>query len=626
MIDSSNHYKPEIDGLRAIAVLLILFFHAGFEWASGGYVGVDVFFVISGYLITRNISRELKNKKFSFTQFYIRRIKRLFPALFATLIIALLTAYILFSPADLERLGQSIQYAILSVSNFFFWQESGYFNDGSEIKPLLHTWSLGVEEQFYLIWPAIIVGVSLFNKRLALVYFLIIAITVSLWLNSVYLETSASTVFFHLPFRIFEFAIGAMCVFFPNNRNNNKWVSNLLTLAGLLLIGYSGVLFNQNTIFPGLMALIPCLGTALIILSGQSNISQKFLSHQSMVKIGLISYSVYLIHWPLMVFYKYWLFNEIELIQQIGLIVVSLLLGYLMWKYIEKPFRYKDKPVSTAKFYLKFAVLIAAILLLGYWTQYKKGWPERYPQEYFMSSEQRQQNLDRYWQGFNEIIKTQKKDQNQKNIVVLGNSHAVDLIYALIENEAKLNITFFNSWFKCFNFGTAILQQDKKLCDDKRIQHLSNPAWQKADAIYLHDNWSVLDLEDLENRLSEIRQLSEVPIFVFGPKMTYTKTIPSIVLSHMRMASINQFSQQFSESKYLNRVNEEVKKMISKSSITNINYIDVLSIQCGENINSCKIISDKTHEFLYFDKDHLTIHGAKEFGQQIKHQYPELFH
>jgi len=328
MTASPNHYKPEIDGLRAIAVLLILFFHAGFDWASGGYIGVDVFFVISGCLITRNIRRELNNKNFSFTQFYIRRIKRLFPALFATLIITLSCAYILFSPADLERLGQSLQYAVLSISNFFFWQESGYFNDGSEIKPLLHTWSLGVEEQFYLIWPAIVVGISFFNKRLGFVFFLIISIILSLWLNSVYLETSTSTVFFHLPFRIFEFAIGAMCVFFPNNRKYNKWVSNLLTLAGLLLIGYSGVIFDQNTIFPGFMALIPCLGTALIILSGQSNISQNFLSHQSMLKIGLISYSVYLIHWPLMVFYKYWLFSEIELIQQIGLIVVSLLLGH----------------------------------------------------------------------------------------------------------------------------------------------------------------------------------------------------------------------------------------------------------------------------------------------------------
>ena len=380
----TKHYKPEIDGLRAIAVLLILMFHAGFDWASGGYVGVDVFFVISGFLITRNILRDMENGQFSFSLFYIRRIKRLFPALLVTLVITLLCAYVLFSPADLERLGASIQYAVLSVSNFFFWQESGYFNEGSEIKPLLHTWSLGVEEQFYLIWPAIIVAISLLQKRAALLVFFILAFIVSLWLNSVYLHDYASTVFFHLPFRLFEFSLGALCVFISVKDFNNKIVSNALSLTGILLIGIASVIFDQNTLFPGYSALVPCLGAALVIVSGQSLISQHLLSHKFMLKIGLISYSVYLIHWPLMVYYKYWKFSDIILIEQIGLIVLSLLLGFLMWRFIEGPFRYKTKPKSNFKFYLKFIMLVAAGVLLGYWTQYKKGWPNRFPQEYYM--------------------------------------------------------------------------------------------------------------------------------------------------------------------------------------------------------------------------------------------------
>lgn len=537
MTITSNHYRPEIDGLRAIAVLLILMFHAGFDWASGGYIGVDVFFVISGFLITRNILREIKKGQFLFSQFYIRRIKRLFPALLTTLVITLSCAFFVFSPADLERLGQSLQYAVLSISNFFFWQESGYFNDGSEIKPLLHTWSLAVEEQFYLIWPAIIVGISLLKKKFGLVVFLFCAFVLSLWLNSIYLNDYASTVFFHLPFRIFEFGIGALCVFYPVEKINNKLVNNSLSLAGIVLIVFSSVYFDQNTIFPGYSALVPCMGAAMVIVSGQSFIGQYFLSHKVMILIGLISYSVYLIHWPLMVFYKYWNFKDIVLIEQIGLIIASLLFGFLMWKFIERPFRYKTKPASTVKFYLKFILLITTVLMLGYWTQYKKGWPDRYPQEYYMSSEERSKNLDRYWLEFTKVIKI--KTKGYKKVVVMGNSHAVDLVYALIENESRLNFTFFNSWFTCFNFGTAINRQDNKICDDKRNRHFKNPAWKNTKAIYLHDNWSVLDLNDLNKRLQEIRQLSQAPITIFGPKMTYTKTIPSIVLSHMRMASIN---------------------------------------------------------------------------------------
>lgn len=619
----SNHYRPEIDGMRALAVLIILLFHAGFDWASGGYIGVDVFFVISGYLITQYIVRDIENKQFSFSLFYIRRIKRLFPALFATLLLTFVCAFFVFSPSDLERLGGSIQYAALSISNFFFWQESGYFNEGSEIKPLLHMWSLAVEEQFYFIWPAIIVFVLLLFTRLALVLFLIVASIISLCLNSYYLTDHASTVFFHLPFRIFEFSIGALCFFYPISKWHNTILKNIMTITGMFLIGFPVLFFDHNTTFPGFNALMPCIGTALIIVSGQSFIARHFLSHKFMVKIGLISYSVYLIHWPLMVFYKYLIFIEINLIEQIGLIVASLLLGFLMWKFIERPFRYTKNPDSKVKFWLKFIILIGSVLGIGYFSQINKGWPNRYPQEFFMSSQERNQNRDRYWEEFTDIIKN-KKTEN-KNVIVMGNSHAVDLVYAFIENGAKLNYTFFNTWFKCFNFGTAIQKQDRKQCDQKRIKYFKDPAWKSTQAIYLHDNWAVLDISDLKARLQEIRTLSKAPITVFGPKMTYTKPVPSIVLSHMRMASLNQYSQKFSEFDYLNKVNIYAKKLIEESNIPNLSYVDVLTVQCGMNKDNCEIISEENNEFLYFDKDHFTVQGAKEFGHKLKIKHPNLF-
>jgi hypothetical protein len=414
-----------------------------------------------------------------------------------------------------------------------------------------------------------------------------------------------------------------LCVYYPNKKLNHSAIKNLLGLIGVLLIATCAVSFDQATLFPGFNALIPCIGAAMIIVSGQSFIGQHLLSHKIAIKIGLISYSVYLIHWPLMVFYKYWKFTDIELSEKIGLIIASLMFGFLMWKFIERPFRFKTEPTSTIKFYLKTLVLAGFIFSLGYVTQYKKGLPERYPQEFFLSAEERLKNRDRYWKEITKIIKN--KTDGYKNIIVLGNSHAIDLIYALIENDSKLNFTFFNSWFRCFNFGTAIQRQDNKICDKKRIRYFNNPAWANTEAIYLHDNWSVLDLDDLNSRLQEVRNLSQAPITIFGPKMTYTKRIPSIVQSHMRMSTINQYSQQFSEFEYLNRVNTAVKKMIESTKIANVNYIDLLTLQCGNKGTACKVVSDKNHEFLYCDRDHFTLLGAKEFGAKLKIKYPSLF-
>ena len=618
-----NQYRPEVDGLRAIAVLVILFYHAGIGWASGGFVGVDIFFVISGYLITRNISNEMHAGSFSFSGFYIKRIRRLFPALVFVFVITLCVAYLLFSPADLERLGHSLQYSVLSLSNFFFWQESGYFNSSSEIKPLLHTWSLGVEEQFYIVWPAILFGLSFFHKKISLQWFLISALVISLLLNYFYIANHSNSVFYLLPFRIFEFAIGALCFVAFIYKIENKFTIELFSFVGICMITYSVLFFDSSTIFPGFAALMPCVGTALIIISRNSWISTRMLSMKILVKIGLISYSVYLIHWPLLVFYKYWKFTDISLFEKGILMLLSVFFAYFMWKFIEKPFRIKKITSSKLKFWLMFVILITVIFVLAFITQYKKGWPQRYPNEYFMSQKELSDNLDRYWKDFTVI--NQNQSTENKNVIVMGNSHAVDLIYALRENGSKLNIKFFNTWFQCFNFGTPINNNNKDVCDKKLTRYLKNKFWTKTQAIYLHDHWPVLDLVDLNKRLVKIRALSSAPIYVFGPKMTYSKTIPSMVLSHMRMASLNEYSKQFSNHDHVVMVNRKVKEMIINSTIENLFFIDILSLQCGENIDNCEIISTINSKFMYFDYGHFTLQGAKELGKKLKTKYPHLF-
>ncbi len=207
----------------------------------------------------------------------------------------------------------------------------------------------------------------------------------------------------------------------------------------------------------------------------------------------------------------------------------------------------------------------------------------------------------------------------------MGNSHAVDLIYSLRENDADLNITFYNSWHQCYNFGTGMTDKDQESCEKRLKNHLKAKAWQAADAIYLHDHWPILDLKDLAQRLVEIRAVSQVPIIVFGPKMTYSKRVPEIILSHMRMSSINEVAKEFSHKLYLKNLNNKVKAMIAEQNINQVSYIDILSVQCGENIDQCEIVSKANNQFLYFDYSHFTLQGAKEFGAKLKAAHPEVF-
>ena len=278
-------------------MLSVLLFHLDVALFSGGFVGVDAFFVISGFLITRLIRDDVAAGKFSFTRFYVRRARRIFPALFLTLAATFVAGYLLFSSQHLMRLGGALVSAVFSVSNFYFWGEAGYFDTAAHLKPLLHTWSLGIEEQFYLLWPAILVFTLLRAPRWAPVALLFVGGALSLFLSEFFVRWP-SIAFYLLPFRAFEFALGAVLVWLNPHRMKSAIWGELWVAAGLGMLGYSIVSFSGETPFPGLNALIPCVGTALIIYGGESRFLSRLLSNPIAVGIGLISYSLYLVHWP----------------------------------------------------------------------------------------------------------------------------------------------------------------------------------------------------------------------------------------------------------------------------------------------------------------------------------------
>lgn len=342
-------YRPEIDGLRALAVVPVIFFHAGFEHFNGGFVGVDVFFVISGYLITTIILAEREQGTFSLVNFYERRARRILPALFLVMFVSLPFAWLWLLPSDMKDFSQSLVAVSAFASNILFWHETGYWGAANELKPLLHTWSLAVEEQYYVLFPLFLMLMWRFRRRWILSSFIAIAtisLTVAQW--GAYNMPSAN--FFLLPTRGWELAIGASIAFYLLYRKqttrtllSHRSIDEVLSLIGLLMIGYAVFTFDQTIPFPGLSALIPTLGTALIILfSSPETLVGRLLGAKVLVGIGLISYSAYLWHQPLFAFARHRSIKEPSEILFLVLAVLSFPLAYLSWRYVERPFRKKD--------------------------------------------------------------------------------------------------------------------------------------------------------------------------------------------------------------------------------------------------------------------------------------------
>ena len=296
-------YRADIDGLRALAVLPVLFFHFHIKLFSGGFVGVDIFFVISGYLITQIIFADLKRDRFSIVTFYERRIRRIFPALLTVLAVTTLVAFTVLLPAEVEDYGKSLMAATISFSNVYFWSESGYFDAPASLKPLLHTWSLGVEEQFYLLFPLLMAWLYR-NHRRYLPHVLIVAALASFGAAVYVMQTNPSSAFYLPHLRAWELMIGAMLAIGMFPPLLKSWQRELAASVGFALIVFAVLTYTAATPFPGLNAVAPCVGAALILAAGQhgTTVVGRVLSLKPIVWVGLISYSLYLWHWPVMSF------------------------------------------------------------------------------------------------------------------------------------------------------------------------------------------------------------------------------------------------------------------------------------------------------------------------------------
>ena len=434
-------YRREIDGLRAIAVLPVILFHAGFGVFSGGYVGVDIFFVISGYLITGILITDLEQGTFSIARFYERRARRILPALFLVMLVCLPFAYFWMLPSQLEEFAQSVFAVCLFLSNWLFWSQLGYFENAAELKPLLHTWSLAVEEQYYLLFPIFLLLLWRFGRRSVLTLVVVMTL-LSLLVSEWGWRNEPEINFFFTFSRFWELFAGSICAFVTAGRALKS--SNVLSALGLGAIVLAIFAYDETTPFPSVYALLPVVGAALVILFGTHGTwVAKLLSLRAFVGLGLISYSAYLWHQPLFAFARLRSATEPPQALMAGIAVASIVLAWATWRYVEQPFRRKPTPLlpTRRKVFALSGLVSATFLSVGLAGHLAEGFKWRPAGDLTMGELDHRVSSNR---GLNKrcgsgfSISADCYTSTRPNVLVWGDSYAMHLVAGILASEPDL--------------------------------------------------------------------------------------------------------------------------------------------------------------------------------------------
>jgi peptidoglycan/LPS O-acetylase OafA/YrhL len=447
-IQGSKGYRSDIDGLRAVAVLSVVMFHAGFPGAPGGFVGVDVFFVISGYLITGILISDLNKSEYSVVVFYERRIRRIVPALFLVMVFCSLAAYLIYTPLHLKDFSKSLVATTLFTSNVLFWEQSGYFDLAADVKPLLHTWSLSVEEQFYVVYPVLLWALWK-GARVWLVPILWLLAISSFALSVAGVHYAPSAAFYMGPTRAWELLLGALVAVRAIRLPAVVWVREVAASGGLILIAFAVCWITQSDPFPGFSAIYPCAGAALIVLAGCDNYKcfcTQVLSVRPLALIGLFSYSLYLWHWPLLVFARYWNLDSLNSAQTMIVLSISFGAAWLSFRFIETPFRRSPPTFSRRMVFHSAGLASCLVLAVGGFGFVSEGVPSRMPTsviEMADYSTSRLKVLDACSSDGSTPVRLPEEScvlgpSEQPTIAVWGDSHTLGLVPAILSTSEPL--------------------------------------------------------------------------------------------------------------------------------------------------------------------------------------------
>ena len=623
-------YFPDVDGLRALAVVAVVLFHLEVPGFAGGYVGVDIFFVISGFLISSIIRQRVQSRDFSFSEFYARRINRLLPAVFATVAATAVAAVFVLAPEQIAGFARSATASILSAANFVFYFESGYWDTSSDFKPLLHLWSLGVEEQFYLLWPATIV---IIHKRFERAYTLSLLLIFILSLAACIAVTQSdeAAAFYLLPFRIWQFILGALAAEAWLMLKCKQPTRTFLRTAGLTLCCVSVVVFSDTTPFPGAWALLPSFGAFFVLMAATEKSDSLLLANPISMRVGQLSYSLYLAHWPPVALYHSATLLPMTSSAKLFLGVLSLALAVALHHGVERRFYKRER--HQARWNKSATHTMAAALALAVMFLPAQFEPERFTtQKIILSPNQISQYTSNRYRLVSKVCRINELGRNEKcpktgepAILFIGNSHepdAYNILEAAVGFEAIRPSVLFGTINGCRDFTSTHDWASASNADcQERLQalrkSLDNTKWQAV--IYSARKPYAQNKAPLVQILETIRAKSPATkILLASDYLSTTVSCPKL---------INRFgSTDFCrDPRYIELLpgflDYEMSMRPRLEAITDAVF-DKTTLLCGDHVpTSCATQTPDGHPFS-IDRHHLTLEFAQWVGSQLSERNP----
>ncbi len=607
------HFRSDIEGLRAVAVLPVLLFHAGVAPFGGGFLGVDIFFVISGYLITAMLVREMDGGTFSLLGFYQRRVARILPALLFMVAAVLLAGLWLLLPVEMDVLGRSATAAAAFASNLFFWQHQTYFAEAAETQPLLHTWSLGVEEQFYLLYPLFLLACSRFGARIrviALAAGTLASLALAFRIGQIHPEPA----FYLLPTRGWELGIGGLVALglFPELRSRHLREALCAAAAAALLLSFCLTRIGWGSPFPA--ALLPCAATAILLALNEGSATGRLLSLPPLRAIGRISYSLYLWHWPLFSFYRMWFGFALSPAEQAGLIAAAFVLAILSYVAIERPLRRRLRRAPAGRA-VAAGLAAAALVALAGWTLKSGQWTLRsYPPAVLRVSDVRGLGAGRAeakqrpgcrWNGADKIVECFDVAPGKRNVLIVGDSHAGHIWQAVAEKFPGMHFPM-SIEVTCRPLVDATGGRPCRAQVARAFAFATRPP---VDGVILAARWHPDELDKLRRTILLLRGRG-LKVTVIGPVVEYGASVPGLLARALLLHDRNWIDR--TRMRERERLDREMAPLVAAAGGT---YFSAYQQECPPG-RPCRLFT-RTGRPMHVDYGHYTSDAAREIAAAL---------